>query len=163
WPPGDPASCTICVPIPEPRSSPGPAGSGRPSREPRTSSALTTRIAASTVKACGSCCGTSSELPGAPTTMGTPSTGPWPTSGAPEYVVAVVSAPVRVGVIGRGFGARIVAPVFEETEGCEVVDVVSPRDDDAVRALCSRADVGVVAVHSPPFCHRDLVLRALDA
>jgi predicted dehydrogenase len=74
-----------------------------------------------------------------------------------------VTTPVRIGVIGRGFGARIAAPVFAETEGCEVVDVVSPRDDDAVGALCRRADVDLVAVHSPPFCHRDLVLRALDA
>ena len=58
---------------------------------------------------------------------------------------------VGVGVIGRGFGKRIVAPVFAATEGCEVVDVVSPRDDDAVRALCDRTDVDLVAVHSPPF------------
>jgi predicted dehydrogenase len=70
---------------------------------------------------------------------------------------------VGVGVIGRGFGARIVAPVFEETEGCTVVDVVSPRDDDAVRALLARADVDLVAVHSPPFRHRDLVVAAVEA
>jgi predicted dehydrogenase len=70
---------------------------------------------------------------------------------------------VSVGVIGRGFGARIVAPVFDETEGCEVVDVVSPRDDDAVRALLTRGDVDLVAVHSPPFCHRDLVVAAVEA
>jgi predicted dehydrogenase len=73
------------------------------------------------------------------------------------------TSPVRVGIIGRGFGARIVAPVFEETEGCEVVDLVSPRDEDAVRELCGRNDVDLVAVHSPPFCHRDLVLVALEA
>jgi predicted dehydrogenase len=71
--------------------------------------------------------------------------------------------PVRVGVVGRGFGARVVAPVFQETEGCEVVAVVSPRDDAAVRALCARRDVDVVSVHSPPFLHRDHVCRALDA
>ena len=41
---------------------------------------------------------------------------------------------VGVGVIGRGFGQTVVAPVFDETEGCTLVDVVSPRDDDAVRA-----------------------------
>ena len=35
-------------------------------------------------------------------------------------------ATVRVGVIGLGIGARVVAPVFEETDGCEVVDLVSP-------------------------------------
>jgi predicted dehydrogenase len=56
-----------------------------------------------------------------------------------------------------------VAPVFAETEGCELVDVVSPRDADAVRALCSDPAVDLVAVHSPPFCHRDLVITALEA
>lgn len=70
---------------------------------------------------------------------------------------------VRVGVIGRGFGARVVAPVFAETDGCEVVDVVSPRDDAAVRDLCGRRDVDLVAVHSPPFLHVDHVRYAVEA
>lgn len=70
---------------------------------------------------------------------------------------------VRVGVIGRGFGARVVAPVFEETPGCAVVDVVSPRDEAAVRALCARTDVDLVAVHSPPFLHGDHVRHAIEA
>ena len=39
---------------------------------------------------------------------------------------------LRVGVIGRGFGGRVVAPTFDQTEGCRVVDVVSPRDEAAV-------------------------------
>jgi predicted dehydrogenase len=69
--------------------------------------------------------------------------------------------PVRVGVIGRGFGARVVAPVFEATDGCEVVDVVTPRDDDAVTALCARGDVDLISVHSPPFLHLDHVRRAI--
>ena len=60
---------------------------------------------------------------------------------------------VGVGVIGRGFGQTVVAPVFDETEGCTLVDVVSPRDDGAVRALCERPDVDLVAVHAPPFLH----------
>lgn len=70
-------------------------------------------------------------------------------------------ATVRVGVIGRGIGARVVAPVFDETEGCTVVDVVSPRDDDAVTALCARDDVDLISVHSPPFLHLDHVRRAI--
>jgi predicted dehydrogenase len=61
---------------------------------------------------------------------------------------------VRVGVIGTGFGARVVAPVFDATPGAAVVDVVSARDSDAVAALCARADVDLVSVHSPPFLHR---------
>jgi predicted dehydrogenase len=70
---------------------------------------------------------------------------------------------VGVGVIGRGFGRNVVAPVFAETDGCTLVDVVSPRDDDAVRALCHHPDVNLVAVHSPPFLHREHVELALAA
>ncbi len=33
----------------------------------------------------------------------------------------------RVGVVGTGFGARVVAPAFRAV-GCTVVDVVSARD-----------------------------------
>jgi predicted dehydrogenase len=67
-----------------------------------------------------------------------------------------------IGVIGRGFGARVVAPSFDQTEGCRVVEVVSPRDETAVAALCARADVDLIAVHSPPFLHLDNVRRAID-
>ena len=74
-----------------------------------------------------------------------------------------MSAPVRIGIVGRGFGARVVAPVFAETEGCEVVDVVSARDDAAVRALCARTDLDLIAVHSPPFLHPAHVDYVLDA
>ncbi|MBV8949947.1 MAG: Gfo/Idh/MocA family oxidoreductase, partial [Actinobacteria bacterium] len=49
------------------------------------------------------------------------------------------------------------------TEGCDVVDVVSARDDDAVRQLCRRHDVDLVSVHSPPFLHARHVGFALDA
>jgi predicted dehydrogenase len=70
---------------------------------------------------------------------------------------------VGVGVIGRGFGQNVVAPVFDETEGCTLVDVISPRDDSAVRALCARPDVDLVAVHAPPFLHQQCVTTALDA
>ncbi len=70
---------------------------------------------------------------------------------------------VRVGVIGRGFGASVIAPIFDEAEGCEVIDVISPREGKDVRALCERDDVDLVAVHSPPFLHRECVDRALDA
>lgn len=70
---------------------------------------------------------------------------------------------LRVVVVGTGFGARVVAPVFTATEGCAVVDVVSPRDDAAVAAACGRRDVDLVSVHSPPFLHAAHVGRALDA
>jgi predicted dehydrogenase len=70
---------------------------------------------------------------------------------------------VRVGVIGRGFGASVVAPAFESVEGCEVVDVVTARDDAAVAALCRREDLDLISVHSPPFMHLAHVRRAIDA
>jgi predicted dehydrogenase len=68
---------------------------------------------------------------------------------------------VRVGVIGTGFGARVVAPVFAETPGYEVVDVVSARADADVAALCDRQDLDLVSVHSPPFLHAAHVRRAI--
>jgi len=68
---------------------------------------------------------------------------------------------VRIGVIGTGFGARVVAPVFAATPGCEVVDVISSRDDAGVATLCDRADLDLVSVHSPPFLHTVHVRRAL--
>lgn len=70
---------------------------------------------------------------------------------------------VRVGVIGTGFGSTNVAPAFASAEGCEVVDLVTPRDDAAVAALCARQDVDLISVHSPPFLHVEHVRRAIEA
>ena len=72
------------------------------------------------------------------------------------------SESVRVGIIGCGFGERVVAPAFRATDGCEVVDVVSPRDSSAVAALCGRDDVDMISVHSPPFLHLDHVRLAVE-
>jgi len=68
---------------------------------------------------------------------------------------------VRIGVIGTGFGARVVAPVFAALEGCEVVEVVSARDVAAVEVMCRRTDLDLVSVHSPPFVHASDVRLAL--
>jgi predicted dehydrogenase len=70
---------------------------------------------------------------------------------------------VRVGVVGTGFGERVIAPVFADTHGCEVVDVVSARDDAGVARLCDRGDVDLISVHSPPFLHAVHVRRAIVA
>ena len=70
---------------------------------------------------------------------------------------------MKVVVIGGGFGRRVVAPVFAATDGCEVVDVVSARDDDAVQVAVTRPDVDLVSVHSPPFLHAPHVRLALAA
>jgi predicted dehydrogenase len=69
---------------------------------------------------------------------------------------------VRVGIIGRGWGERVVAPAFNDTDGCEVVDVVTPRDQAGVAALCMRGDVDLISVHSPPFMHLEHVRMATE-
>jgi predicted dehydrogenase len=70
---------------------------------------------------------------------------------------------MRIGIIGRGFGARVVAPVFAATDGCEVVAVVSARDERAVGELVAGNEVDLVSVHSPPFLHAPHVRSALAA
>jgi len=66
-------------------------------------------------------------------------------------------------VIGTGFGGSVVAPAFAAVDGCTVVDVVTPRNADAVAELCARSDVDLISVHSPPFLHADHVRRAVGA
>src|SRR5258706_6871963 len=68
---------------------------------------------------------------------------------------------MKLVVTGGGFGRRVVAPVFADPEGCEVADVVSARDEEAVRAAVTRADIDLVSVHSPPFLHAPHVRLAL--
>ncbi|HET9730777.1 MAG TPA: Gfo/Idh/MocA family oxidoreductase, partial [Acidimicrobiia bacterium] len=70
---------------------------------------------------------------------------------------------MRVGIIGTGFGRRVVAPVFAATEDCSVIDVVSPRDAEAVETLVNRNDVDLVSVHSPPYLHAPHVRSAISA
>ncbi|HUI49769.1 MAG TPA: Gfo/Idh/MocA family oxidoreductase [Acidimicrobiia bacterium] len=70
---------------------------------------------------------------------------------------------MRVAVVGRGFGERVVAPVFAATEDCVVVDCVSARDESAIEAATNRPDVDLVSVHSPPFLHAQHVRLALRA
>jgi predicted dehydrogenase len=64
---------------------------------------------------------------------------------------------VRVGVVGTGFGQRVVAPAFAAA-GWEVVDVVSAREAN-VAALAARVDL--VSIHSPPFLHAEHVRAAV--
>jgi predicted dehydrogenase len=62
-------------------------------------------------------------------------------------------------IIGTGFGANVIAPVYAEL-GVETL-MVSPHDDDAVRNACA-GDVDLVSIHSPPFLHHRHVMWALD-
>ncbi len=70
---------------------------------------------------------------------------------------------MNVGIIGTGFGRRVVAPVFDATDGCTVAGVVSARDEAAIAAMVARPDVDLVSVHSPPFLHAPHVRAALQA
>jgi predicted dehydrogenase len=70
---------------------------------------------------------------------------------------------VKVLVVGTGFGARVVAPVFADTRGCAVVQVVSARDSEGIRAGIARERPDLVTVHSPPFLHDEHVRIAIDA
>ena len=67
---------------------------------------------------------------------------------------------MKVAVIGRGFGVYAMKPSFE-ARGWQV-DVVPSRDSEAVAAACA-GDADLIAVHSPPFQHREHVLRAIEA
>lgn len=66
---------------------------------------------------------------------------------------------MKVAVIGTGFGKYAAAPAYAGL-GFDV-EVISPRDDDAVQTALA-SDVDLVSVHSPPFMHLDHVSRALD-
>lgn len=66
---------------------------------------------------------------------------------------------LRVVVIGTGFGQHVVAPAYAAI-GCDV-SVVSPRDDDALRAAIT-APSDLISVHSPPFLHREHVRMAIE-
>jgi predicted dehydrogenase len=67
----------------------------------------------------------------------------------------------RVGVVGTGFGARVMAPNFRQA-GCEIVEVVSARDATAVEALC-RQDIDLISIHAPPFLHLPYVRMAIES
>src|ERR1700693_5349194 len=79
----------------------------------------------------------------------------------PPALGGVEHGRVKVGVVGTGFGARVVAPAFAALEGCEVVEVVTARDAGAVERMCRRTDLDLVSVHSPPFVHASDVRLAL--
>lgn len=67
---------------------------------------------------------------------------------------------MKVAVIGRGFGAYAMKPAFEG-RGWEV-ELVPSRDAEAVAAACD-GDFDLISIHSPPFQHREHVLRAIEA
>lgn len=84
--------------------------------------------------------------------------------------------PLRVGVVGVGFGATVHVPAFQ-SEGWDVRAISSRREDrvkkaaadlgvaDAMtdwRALVARDDLDAVAVSTPPAAHLEIVSAALN-
>jgi predicted dehydrogenase len=67
---------------------------------------------------------------------------------------------MKVAVIGRGFGANVMAPAYKSL-GFDV-DIVPSRDPDAVVEACAEP-VDLVSIHSPPFQHHEHVMAALAA
>lgn len=67
---------------------------------------------------------------------------------------------MKAAVIGRGFGSYAMKPAFE-ARGWEV-ELVPSRDAAAIAAACA-APFDLIAVHSPPFQHREHVLAAIAA
>lgn len=85
--------------------------------------------------------------------------------------------PLRVAVIGTGFGATTQIPGFRRLEDVQVVAVASARLSraretaqrfgiaaafDDYRAMLDQVDVDLVSVVSPPSLHREMVLAALE-
>jgi predicted dehydrogenase len=65
---------------------------------------------------------------------------------------------MKVAIIGRGFGANAMAPAFDKSGWS--VEIVPSREMAAVEAACA-GDADLIAVHSPPFQHKEHVMAAL--
>jgi len=89
-----------------------------------------------------------------------------------------MAKPLRVGVIGTGFGARVHIPVFQRHPGAAVVAVCSahlpraraaarqqriPAAFDDYRQMLAECDLDIVSVCSPPDLHAPMALAALRA
>jgi predicted dehydrogenase len=86
-----------------------------------------------------------------------------------------VSKPLRVGIVGSGFGGLVHAPAYRAQGRFEVVAIASPnRAADvakernipyafvSVGEMLAGIDLDVVSVASPPFDHKTSVLAALS-
>jgi predicted dehydrogenase len=86
--------------------------------------------------------------------------------------------PVRIGIIGTGFGRSAQVPGFRACEGAEVVALCGSRRDRTealarelgvplaltdYRKLLARDDVDLVSVVTPPYLHHSMTLAALAA
>ena len=84
-------------------------------------------------------------------------------------------APIRVGIVGSGFGGTVHAPSYQAHDAFEVVAIASPNRAERIaaerkipqafsslEALLDGVEVDAVSISSPPFDHRDATLLALS-
>jgi predicted dehydrogenase len=86
--------------------------------------------------------------------------------------------PLRVGVIGTGFGSQVHVPAFQQAPDFEVVAIVSRRRENAervareaglgwfsddYRAMLRDVDLDVVSIATPGGLHHEIVLAAAAA
>jgi predicted dehydrogenase len=94
---------------------------------------------------------------------------------APERAEA---RPLRVAVIGTGFGATVHIPALQHLPETEIVAVCSRRQERALavaaqhqiplaatdyRNLVRERDIDAIVVASPPYLHHPMALAAIDA
>ncbi|MBC8078499.1 MAG: Gfo/Idh/MocA family oxidoreductase [Chloroflexales bacterium] len=86
--------------------------------------------------------------------------------------------PIRVGIIGTGFGQTVQVPGFRQLPNVEVVAICSgrmaraeaaahtlaiPHAFDDYRAMLAQTNLDLVSIVTPVYLHRQMALDALDA
>ncbi|MGC8486446.1 MAG: Gfo/Idh/MocA family protein, partial [Candidatus Baltobacteraceae bacterium] len=87
-----------------------------------------------------------------------------------------MSAPIRVGIVGTGFGANTHLPALRAHPRFEVLAIASPRTAARIAAerqiehafsscdeMLAGCKLDAIVVASPPFAHHDDVLASLQA
>ncbi|HWV36581.1 MAG TPA: Gfo/Idh/MocA family oxidoreductase [Thermomicrobiales bacterium] len=87
-------------------------------------------------------------------------------------------APIRIAVIGTGFGASVHIPALAHVDGTEIVAVCSRREERASRVaaqysiptastdwrdIISDPGVDAVVIATPPYLHHQMAIAAIEA
>ena len=84
--------------------------------------------------------------------------------------------PIRVGVIGTGFGGLVHLPGFQRAPGVQLVAVASGREERArevgqqlgipayadYRRMLDEHDLDLVSITTPPYLHHEMALAAIE-
>lgn len=97
---------------------------------------------------------------------------------APDLRPGTVERPLRVGVIGVGFGAAVHIPALKQLPETEIVTVCARRTERAIgtaakfgiplattdyRELLAEPSIEAVIIAVPPFLHHAMAIAALEA